>query len=294
MSKLTNAEKIINSIHEEEVKTVKKRGRPSKKVEAPKTQQHEEEVIVKIHINKEEIQQLEEESKHDLSKDKGVSISINENEHTLIEKLKKYKMAIKQLKQENDELKEHIRELQPMFYSEVKDYSRTTLLKSNNCELEPRKINGEICCLNCTIPIDGYPVYLIYNYINRKYIIMGDGNDYLFCSFNCYLSYCHEYHRENIEKHKTLIKSFYREMHDGDEMVNILPAEHRKVLTKFGGKVTEEEYKKKLKFLDRKMDIGSVPFVPTPSFIKEIKTATSYYINNNPNSTKTREKNNKE
>lgn len=296
MDENASMNEIINSITDETEKKKKKRGRPPKnktenkeKVVNKKTDNENEEIVLHFKITKKEI---DEHVKNGLSI-QDIEKNINsltddmsdKNEDKL--KINNLKYIIKKSSEKINELTKIIENITPIYETQVKQYSDDiTFIKTNNQLIIPEKTN--ICCYNCTLNFETMPIYNIVDYKNNNFVVFGKN---VFCSFNCYLANISSDH-EYIKKENIIKKLFLKTNKITNiNHVNIKPASDRAYLKKFGGPMTEEEYKLEFKLISNESSFINIPFVFVPCIVEEFtktEKKINYYLNNNPNTTNTK------
>lgn len=90
----------------------------------------------------------------------------------------------------------------------------------------------EVCCFHDSCKIKGKPIFLPDKKENGQFYIIG-----WFCSFNCAMAYNFDLRDNRISERLSLLKQLYK--------INnyIKPAPSNKVLKKYGGTLTIEEYR---------------------------------------------------
>ena len=289
---------VINSITEagEEIKK-KKRGRPPKNktntkdnlITTNKIDNEYEEIILHLKITKDEIAEQEKNGLSLVEIDKNINslVQIDKVEDNIINN---YKYLINRVTKENEEYKKCIANILPMYETQVRHYPDNIVFEN----AEKMKVIPKISktwCYHCSHSFDNYPVYNIIGYINGIFIITGDGTSYLFCSFNCNIA--NLLNDTDFIKKEHLLKRLYYEIYKNsiDCISNIVikPAPDKKVLEKFGGPYTIEQYRTDFVLIVKNSQILNIPFVATPFIVEETTKQNSkinYYLNNNPNTTK--------
>jgi hypothetical protein len=105
----------------------------------------------------------------------------------------------------------------------------------------PEKTN--IKCWWCTLSFDSVPCFIPKKMRVGKYHIIG-----CFCSFNCamaYNLYALDQNQHDCLRQSSLIHTMYTEIHG--EIKEILPSPPKEVMVAYGGKLTVEQYRKKIK-----------------------------------------------
>ncbi len=157
-------------------------------------------------------------------------------------------IIIKQSK-ELKQLKKHIKDITPMFCSEVKEYPSNIFVNSENGEtIIPKETN--ICCWWCTYGFNTMPIYLPEKYVNGKYYVFGN-----FCSFNCSAAYNCSICDSRILERYTMLKQIYylifKNIIQSVKDIDINLAPSNKKLIKFGGQMTIEDYRRDSKILKK-------------------------------------------
>lgn len=104
-------------------------------------------------------------------------------------------------------------------------------------------------CLWDTFEINGTPVFLPEKYIDDKFHVVG-----WFCSLNCAVAYNLSMGDYNTSERHSLLKLMYGKTCD---IIN--PAPSMRVLTKYGGKLSIEEYRKNLHTNDKEYRLITPP-----------------------------------
>ena len=90
----------------------------------------------------------------------------------------------------------------------------------------------EICCFHDSCKIKGKPIFLPEKVENGYFYIIG-----WFCSLNCAITYNFNIKDNKVNQRLSLLKQLYKIPKD------IKPAPSNKLLKKYGGKLTIEEYR---------------------------------------------------
>lgn len=124
-------------------------------------------------------------------------------------------------------------------YNNVKTYSNKIKSVSLNCPFELNEDNTikipeytELCCFHDSCKIKGKPIFLPDKIENGYFYIIG-----WFCSLNCALTYNFNIKDNRVNQRLSLLKQLYK------IPVDIKPAPSNKILKKYGGKLTIEEYR---------------------------------------------------
>ena len=99
-----------------------------------------------------------------------------------------------------------------------------------------------IVCWYCTLPIEGVPVPMPISRSMGKYDTEG-----LFCTFNCVCAYVMEHNKSKAEINviKTLMQELYQIFYN-KTIEFITPSPSKTKLEKFGGHMSDAEYKKQM------------------------------------------------
>jgi hypothetical protein len=136
-------------------------------------------------------------------------------------------------------------------------------LKLINMETgKPVKKKPNISCWWCTYPFDNQPCYLPEKYSSEKYYVVG-----CYCSYNCASAYNFSINDMKVWERNTLLKQLYDEVIDNDRQ--LIPAPSNKLLERFGGPLTIEEFRKS--FLVHKKEYRYIfpPMAPLVPIIEE-------------------------
>lgn len=114
-------------------------------------------------------------------------------------------------------------------------------------------------CLWDTFEIYGTPIFLPEKYIDGKFHVSG-----WFCSLNCAVAYNISLGDYNTSERHSLLKLLY-----GRTCDIITPAPSMRVLVKYGGKLTIEEYRTNLITNDKEYRLISPPMTYTPQTLEE-------------------------
>jgi hypothetical protein len=121
-------------------------------------------------------------------------------------------------------------------------------------------------CLWDTCEINGTPCFLPDKFSDNKFYVIG-----CFCSLNCAMAYNLSLDDYRVNERYSLLKWLY-----GKTQEIIVPSPSFKILRKFGGKLTIDEYRQKLKCNDTEYRIISAPMTYIRQTLEEriIKTPT--------------------
>jgi NADH:ubiquinone oxidoreductase subunit E len=104
-------------------------------------------------------------------------------------------------------------------------------------------------CLWDTCEINGTPSFLPDKFSDNKFYVIG-----CFCSLNCAMAYNLSLDDYRVNERYSLLKWLYGKVHD-----TIVPSPSFKILKKYGGKLTIEEFRKNLKYNDAEYRIVTPP-----------------------------------
>lgn len=130
--------------------------------------------------------------------------------------------------------------------------------KLNICE----KTN--IACWWCTHNFDTQPLFMPDHYKNGFYYVFGN-----FCGFGCMIAYNEDMDDYRKSVRSALIKQFYCEVFQSDEM-NIKAAGPREILEKFGGNMTINKFRDLINVSSKVIKISIPPMIPLISDYEEI------------------------
>jgi hypothetical protein len=187
----------------------------------------------------------------------------NKNYHDISRELSEKDKLIRKLK---DELLE--------YKSMLSDYNTTTRNK-DTCVLQMnipivgykdgKQIIAEktnIACFWCTHTFETMPCYIPERYHDGKFYVYG-----CFCTYNCALAYNLKMGGYGVKERHSLIIKMYNTINENDE--NLVPAERKEILEKYGGPVNIFEYRKNLKTCDKEYRFMIPPMV---SIIPTVET----------------------
>lgn len=229
---------------------IKKRGRPRKNCVKPNTNikqcNVEEDIILHLALSSNDINNEKVNGYEIIQTECGESEAIEDDlsgdEDPLYDESTKQLMdTIKEKDKIIDELKEKI---------VVDDNHQNLTIFANNIKLYPIEmpyeqandnnfITPEVtnkCCIWDTEAINGIPCFLPDKYYDNKFFVLG-----CFCSLNCALAYNLSLDDFKMGERCSLLKWMYAKT---DE--NIIPAPSFRILDKFGGMMSIDEYRKKL------------------------------------------------
>jgi len=121
----------------------------------------------------------------------------------------------------------------------------------------------DIACWWCTLQFDTLPCFIPEKLVNNSYHVFG-----CFCSLNCTTAYnfkCIDDYR--VWNRYSLIKKMYQDIVGYN--CEILNAPPKETLKKYGGTLTEKEYKKELKFCSREYRLILPPMTSTVPILEE-------------------------
>jgi hypothetical protein len=180
---------------------------------------------------------------------------------------KQYTIIIKKLKEENEKLKKYLIEITPMYFTEVKTYpSDMRIFTIEGNQYIPKKT--DIPCWWCTYNIECLPVGMAEYYHNNTFYVRG-----CFCSFNCKAAYNLNINDNRVWERYSLMKLMYYQINK-DKITSIAdiiinPAGPKELLTKYGGSMTIEEYRKNSKILGKEYHTLIPPFFPINTGFEE-------------------------
>lgn len=185
-------------------------------------------------------------------------------------KKKDKNLIIKDLKDEIEKLK---KQLNNTYDSSINYHN----LKVSVIDKDGSKIKKtNIVCWWCTYDFDNLPCYIPEKYIGEKYYVFGN-----FCSFNCAAAYnislgdCKRWERHS------LINKLYSEITNKDQHLNIAPP--KESLTKFGGNMEIEEYRRNSKINQKEYRLILPIFETLTVAIEENTRASPTDKSANPN-----------
>lgn len=120
-----------------------------------------------------------------------------------------------------------------------------------------------IACWWCTLQFDTMPCFIPNKQVDNMYHVFG-----CFCSFNCAASYnftCLDDYK--VWNRYSLLKKMYQDTIGYDS--EILNAPPKETLKKYGGKLTEQEYKQELQFCSREYRLILPPMTSTIPILEE-------------------------
>ena len=210
--------------------------------------------------------------------DDGSNSTNSENEidfNELIDELRKKDKIIKQLKSDISELKNSV----PNTYSIGKDVKIVPMSisfidnktgKSLICE------KTDIACWWCTFQFDTLPCFIPERYVGNsdnktenKFFVYG-----CFCSFDCATAYNIGLNDYKVMDRNSLIKKLYNMITGKSDDIKI--AAPREVLTRFGGHISIEEYRKGNASISKEYRLLLPPMVNLLACIEE-KTKDKFY-----------------
>ena len=121
-----------------------------------------------------------------------------------------------------------------------------------------------IVCWWCTLNFDTIPCFLPEKIIDDTYYVFGN-----FCSVNCAAAYNVDMNDFKVWERYGLLKRMYQEI-KGVMEINIAP--RRECLNKFGGPITEEEYRENLISNHKEYRFVHPPMKSIIPFIEELYT----------------------
>lgn len=165
----------------------------------------------------------------------------------LKKKLKKSEALIRKLKNELTNKSECYNE---SIYSVSKntEQNKNVISKIINTHKDFKVSVGEktsVACWWCTLQFNNLPCFIPEKYHNNKYFVFG-----CFCSYNCGLAYIMNDDEYKISNRVSLIKRLYNELYETDEP--LFPSPPKELLDKYGGPLSEEEYRNIIYKLEQK------------------------------------------
>ena len=155
----------------------------------------------------------------------------DDNVKSLRKKLKKHEQTIKKLyetiENQKNEKTETPQTVKPDF-SLIKNKIHT------NYNIGEKT---DIACWWCSYNFDSIPCFVPEKITDNKYHVLG-----IFCSFNCALSYALKDDEYKVSNRISLLKKMYYDLYGYTH--NLFPAPAKEILTKYGGNVTIEDYRK--------------------------------------------------
>ena len=233
---------------------IKKRGRPRKncvtstKIKIPsekKTENTEEDIIIHFPISSKEINNEKINGFELIETECNESISSSETDLSDDDSERTRQQLLNIIK-EKDKI---ISDLEDKLTSANSNNTPQTVI-SKNVKIYPienylnKTIDGNIiipehttkACLWDTCKINGIPCFLPDKHFEDKYYVVG-----MFCSLNCAIAYNINLGDFRINERFSLLKLLYSKTHE-----IIHPSPPCRVLEKYGGKITIEEYRNNL------------------------------------------------
>lgn len=175
---------------------------------------------------------------------------------------------IKKLQTELSELKKMVvNERENKVYNMNVKLIDTETHKSIICE----KTN--ICCWHCTYEFDTMPCFITTKKTNDIYHVFG-----CFCSFNCALAYNFSLGDYKMQDRFSLTNKLYEAMF-GISNEDIQMAPKKEILTKYGGPITIENYRKNFKLCSKNYNLN-IPLMMNIIPQVEEKYKDDYYKKN--------------
>jgi len=180
----------------------------------------------------------------------------------LREEIKSRDKIIKKLRDELNSYKSMMSDHCVTASKEVKTYPMNIRLVEsvNNKPVIVEKTN--IACWWCTYEFDTMPCFIPERYDRDVFYIFG-----CFCSFNCAAAYNDDLSDYKKRDRYSLLKKLYQMLYGVDEDITL--ADDRKVLQKYGGTVSIEEYRRNSITNKKEYKILMPPFVPIIPYIEE-------------------------
>lgn len=170
----------------------------------------------------------------------------DENIKSLKKKIQKKDKIIKKLKSENQTKSECNNETTYSVSKYFKiDKLNVKLFDTSNDNKLILNEKTNICCWWCTLEFDNVPCFIPERHIAGKYYVFG-----CFCTYNCALAYALKDDEYKLQNRIALIKKLYAEIFKTDEP--LFPSPQKELLNKFGGPLSDEEYKDMIYKLEEK------------------------------------------
>lgn len=176
-----------------------------------------------------------------------------------VEENKKKDMIIKSLKEEKSKNSSNIFDSEIQKDLKVRPINLHLVDNSTNKLVETKKT--DLCCWWCTYQFENDPCFIPEKYYNDKYYVFG-----CFCSFNCAASYNLNINDYKVMERYALLKKIYNI--NLDKKSKLAPP--KEVLTKYGGIVSIENYRKNFVTCDKEYRINLPPLVAIHHIIEEV------------------------
>jgi hypothetical protein len=211
----------------------------------------------------EEETETETEEETDENEEPRKNKKIFKNDDNILHYLQK----IKELKEENELLKKYLKDIAPVFFTEVKVYPVDLKLFDLEGNIYiPKKTN--IPCFWCTCTFDWLPVCMPEKYHNGVFYV---SNNY--CTFNCMAADNLKINDNKVWERYCLMKTMYylinKDKIQKISEIEINPSGPKELLKKYGGTMTIEEYRKNSKILGREYHKLMPPFMPMTTGFSE-------------------------
>jgi hypothetical protein len=206
------------------------------------------------------------------------------------------KKQLKKEKEENKKQKEFIKKNSQMYQFTITKYN----INVNDENLKPIKLTpSNVKCRYCCCNFKTCPVFLPIKKIGNIFIKMGGGLTFSFCSFNCCVTFNISLNDGEQQQRMTLIKHYYIELFKNNlsnfENINIPIRPPLEMHVDFGGILSDQEWREKSIIIGTEyITSTSIQFIPQIHTIEEITNnenlCASYFINNDPSSSKNKKK----
>jgi hypothetical protein len=261
-------------------KEVKKRGRkPKNKTAVPKTiNEDNETVMIHLALSKDDVNDVlpeEDDSDKKINGKKKKSL-LNEqitNRTTNLSKKKK-----KSCDDDCEKCQEYQRQIDDLNkkLADVTGIDNTMeerIMESNVKFIDSItnkkikwKTTTDIACWHCTETFDSMPCVAPDRYVNEKYFVFG-----CFCSFNCVLTYILKMSDHRVWERIALLHHLLFDLFGEDKIISPAPIDIR-VLTKFGGVVGIEQFRKGSVIWNKDYKYIIPPMTPIIPLIEETKS----------------------
>lgn len=212
----------------------------------------------------EEIRDVTEEAILTISDQESPKSDDEDNLHMgeLINELKKKNKIIKQLKEDNQNLKTVVGENAFMSCREVKTIPMNVNFVSNKDGSTIICNHTNIACWWCTYQFDTLPCFIPERFYDNKFYVFG-----CFCSFDCATAYNLSLNDYKVSDRNSLIKKLYSAITGSNEEIPIAPS--REVLERYGGPVTIDEYRKLSRSINKEYKLILPPLVNLIACVEE-------------------------
>lgn len=245
----------------------RKRGRPRKNSiiqtkmknnSEKRTEKVEEDIILHFQITSKDMNENKNDVNEIIASDcKSIQSEKSKSSSEEIFEDNQYHHLISLLKEKDKKIEDLEKEL---FFSKQASEGTQTVSKNvrlYHIDVPFDKNNDDIIvpefttksCLWDTCQINGMPYFLPDKYYDNKFYVVG-----WFCSLSCAIAYNLMLDDSKVSERYSLLKWLY-----GKTNENIEPAPSCRVLDKFGGKMTIEEYRKKINQCDKEYRMITPP-----------------------------------